>query len=132
MDYAKPLKERRMRGRACVVQYLCMDLSEVKLKQEAVSVAQAGLGFAISACVLAGICGTIYKLIAPDGWIAMAFGKSLSAGAATVGSLLIILGLAWFSRSSPRQRSRLSDLVVYGFAAAGFFYLVRLAGGASL
>lgn len=103
-----------------------MNLGEVKLKQEAYSLAQAALGFAIAALVLTGIGGTIYKVIAPDGWISQAFGKSLSAGVATLGSLLLIVGLAWFSRGSPRYRSTASDLLVYGFALAGFFYLAAL------
>jgi hypothetical protein len=103
-----------------------MNLSEVKLKQEVSSVAQAAFGFAIAALVITGIGGTIYKIISPDGWISQAFGKSLSAGAATLGSLMLIVGLAWFSRSSPRYRSTLSDMVVYGFAVAGLLYLVRL------
>lgn len=103
-----------------------MNLSEVKFKQEAFSVAQAAFGFAITALVITGIGGTIYKVIAPDGWISQAFGKSLSAGVATLGSLMLIVGLAWFSRGSPRYRGTTSDMVVYGFAAAGFLYLVRL------
>ena len=103
-----------------------MDLTDVKFKQEALSLAQATLGFVVAACVLAGICGTIYKLIAPDGWLAWAFAKSISAGAVTLASLVFIAGLAWFSGGSPRLRTRLSDFIVYGFAVAGFFYIARL------
>jgi len=46
--------------------------------------------------VLVGIGGTIYKVISPDGWVARAFGRSLSAGPASLGSLIMIAGLAWF------------------------------------
>ena len=86
------------------------------------------IGFAVVALVLLGIGGTIYKVISPEGWISQAFGRSLSAGAAALGSLLMIAGLAWFSRgwSSPRLRNRYSDLWVYTFAAAGLFYLAQL------
>jgi hypothetical protein len=67
-------------------------------------------------------------VISPDGWVSQAFGRSLSAGAASLGSLLLIAGLAWFSRglTSPRTRNRYADLLVYTFAAAGLFYLVQL------
>lgn len=98
------------------------------VKHEIYSVGQVIIGFAVVALVVIGIGGTIYKVIAPDGWISQAFGRSLSAGAAALGSLLLITGLAWFSRgwSSPRTRNRYSDLLVYSFAAAGMFYLAQL------
>lgn len=103
-------------------------MSEVRLKQEIFALAQAGIGFVVVALVLTGIGGTIYKVIAPDGWVAQAFGRSLSAAVATLGSLIMIFGLAWFSRgwSTPRHRNRFSDLLVYTFAAAGLLYLAQL------
>jgi hypothetical protein len=93
------------------------------LKHDLHSVAQAGL----LVLVLAGIGGTIYKVLAPEGWIAAAFGRSLSAGAAALGSCALIAGLAWFSRSwgEVSRRTLVSDLMVYGFAAAGLFYLAQ-------
>ncbi len=104
-------------------------MTEIRLKQEAFAAAHAFLGFVILALVLFGIGGTIYKVISPDGWVAQAFGRSLSAGAVALGSLLMILALAWFSRglSSPRRRNQLSDVAVYGFAVAGLLYVVQLA-----
>lgn len=103
-------------------------MSEVRLKQEAFALAQAFVGLVLVALVLTGIGGTIYKVIAPDGWVAQMFGRSLSAGVATLGSLIMIFGLAWFSRgwSSPRHRNRFSDLLVYSFATAGLLYLAQL------
>jgi hypothetical protein len=103
-------------------------MSDMRLKQEVFAVAQTCVGFVLVGLVLLGIGGTIYKVIAPDGWVAQAFGRSLSAGVATLGSLLIIFGLAWFSRgyNSPRRRNRFSDLLVYSFAAAGLLYLLKL------
>jgi hypothetical protein len=102
-------------------------MSEIRLKQEAFAVAQAGIGFFVLLLVLLGIGGTIYKVISPDGWVAQAFGRSISAGAAALGSLLMIVALAWFSRgwSSPRRRTQLSDIAVYGFAAAGLAYFAE-------
>jgi hypothetical protein len=101
---------------------------ELKIKQEIYSIGQTVGGFAVVALVLVGIGGTIYKVIAPDGWLANAFGRSLSAGAATLGSLLVIVTLAWFSRgwAAPRHRNRGSDFLVYAFAAAGLAYVGQI------
>jgi hypothetical protein len=98
------------------------------VKHELHTVGQVAFGFMVVALVMLGIGGTIYKVISPEGWIAIAFGRSLSAGAAALGSLLMIAALAWFSRgwSSPRSRNRFSDLLVYTFAAAGMAYLAQL------
>ena len=67
-------------------------------------------------------------MISPDGWLAQAFGRSLSAGAAALGSLGAGRRLAWFSRSwgDVTRRTLFSDFLVYGFAAAGFLYLAQL------
>src|SRR5687768_81490 len=102
-------------------------MSELRLKQEVFALAQACVGFVLVGLVLLGIGGTIYKVISPDGWIAQAFGRSLSAGAAALGSIALVAFLAWFSRSwgDPRSRTRASDFVVYGFAVAGFVYLAQ-------
>ena len=92
------------------------------------SVGQAAIGFTLLGLVLIGIGGTIYKVISPDGWVTQAFGRSLSAGVAALGSLLMIAGLAWFSRgwTSPRSRNRFPELLVYTFAGAGLLYLAQL------
>lgn len=110
-----------------------MNISEARIKQEAFAVAQACLGLAILALVLLGIGGTIYKIISPEGWVAQAFGRSLSAGVAALGSLLMVAMLAWFSRgwSSPRRHTQFADLAVYGFAAAGLLYVVQFWIGGS-
>ena len=102
-----------------------MQIDAIKLKQEIQALLQAMVGFAVVGLVLTGIGGTIYKVISPEGWVAQAFGRSASAGAAALGSLLMIAALAWFSRgwSSPRSRNHFSDLLVYGFAVAGLAYL---------
>ena len=100
----------------------------LRFKNELYSIAQAAVGLAVLGLVLAGIGGTIYKVMAPEGWLAQIFGHSLSAGAAALGSLLLVGGLAWFSRSwgDVTRRTLFSDFLVYGFAAAGFLYLAQL------
>src|SRR5438045_1261573 len=98
------------------------------VKREVSTAAQMLFGLAVVVLVTLGIGGTIYKVISPDGWIANAFGRSLSAGAAALGSLMMIAGLAWFSRgwSTPKNRNRFSDLLVYSFATAGIIYLSQI------
>ena len=100
----------------------------IRYKQELYSIAQACVGLGVLVLVLTGIGGTIYKVISPEGWLAQAFGRSLSAGAAALGSLALIGGLAWFSRSwgDVNRRTLMSDFLVYGFAAAGILYLAQL------
>jgi len=84
-------------------------------------------GFVTLVLVITGVAGTIYKLISPGGWIAHAWGQSMSAGTAVLGSLAFVLLLAWFSRAyaSPREHNRRAGLFVYMFAAAGFLYIAR-------
>jgi hypothetical protein len=101
---------------------------ESKFKQDMYSVGQTAAGLMLITLVIAGIGGTIYKVISPDGWVAQAFGRSMSAGVAALGSLMMIAGLAWFSRgwSATPERNRLTDLLLYTFAAAGLIYLGKL------
>ena len=98
------------------------------IKPEYQNVRQAALGVTLLGLVLIGIGGTIYKVMAPEGWVTQAFGRSISAGMAAVGSLFTIVGLAWFSRGrqSPQSPNRISELLVYSFAAAGLLYLAQL------
>ncbi len=105
-----------------------MNVNEARIKQEVFAAVQMVIGFFLVALVLLGIGGTIYKVIAPDGWVAQAFGRSVSAGVVALGSLLMIGGLAWFSRgwNSPLQRGRYPELFVYGFATAGLLYVAQL------
>ena len=89
-------------------------------------IAHAGLGMVLLMLVVTGVAGTIYKVMAPDGWIAGAFGRSTSAGLAALGAVTLLVGLAWLSRNwALRTRNRYSDVFVYTFAAAGFLYLAR-------
>jgi hypothetical protein len=108
-----------------------MNLQQAKVKHEFFAVAQAAGGLAVLGLMFVGICGTIYKAIAPNGWLVQAFGRSISAGAAALGSLLIIVALAWFSHgwNSARSRNRYSNLLIIGFAMAGVLYLSQITKG---
>ncbi len=102
-------------------------MEQAKSKIEFPVLAQAAAGFAISACVLIGVGGTIYKLIAPEGWFVRAFGHSFGLGAALLAALLGAAAVVWALPGwMPSQRARISDAVVYGFAAAGLLYLGQL------
>jgi hypothetical protein len=96
------------------------------IRYEYSNIRQAAAGVTVLGLVLVGIGGTIYKVISPEGWVTQAFGRSLSAGVAALGSLLMIVGLAWFSRSPSSPHTRFPELLVYTFAAAGLLYLAKL------
>src|SRR2546428_12977435 len=77
----------------CVAVRGAMNLNALKHKEEIYALGQYLLGFVVVGLVLVGIGGTIYKVISPDGWVASAFGRSLSAGAAPPRSPRPIRGL---------------------------------------
>ncbi len=102
-------------------------MEQTKTKFEIPVLAQVLAGFAISASVLVGIGGSIYKLIEPEGWFVQAFGHSFGLGAALLAALLGAAAVVWaLPGYLPSQRARIADTVVYGFAAAGLLYLGKL------
>jgi hypothetical protein len=102
-------------------------MDNAKSKVEAPLVAQTLFGLTNSGLVLVGISGSIYKLVAPEGWVVQAYGQSLGLGAALVAALLGAAALVWALPGwTPGQRARIADVVVYGFAAAGLLYLGKL------
>jgi hypothetical protein len=103
-------------------------MTTIRLKRELYSFAHTFWSCVVLSLVLGGIGGTIYKVISPDGWVAMAFGRSLSAGAASLGSMALVAGLAWFSRSlgDTDNRSVLAHVLVWSFATLGLLYLAQL------
>jgi hypothetical protein len=102
-------------------------MEQANTKFEIPILAQVLLGFAISALVLVGIAGSIYKLVAPQGWVVQAFGHGFGFGAALLAVLLGAAAVVWaLPGYMPAQRARVADAVVYGFAAAGVLYLGQL------
>ena len=102
-------------------------MDHAKAKVEVPLLAQTLFDFAISALVLVGISGSIYKLVAPEGWVVQAFGHSFGLGAALIAALAGAGALVWALPGwMPSQRTRIADAVVYGFAAAGALYLGML------
>src|SRR5437868_11972621 len=111
-----------------------MHIESAKIRQEAFGALQGMLGLIVLALVPLGVGGTIYKAISPNGWVTQMFGQSISAAAAVLGSLAVVIGLAWCSRiySSPRRRNRYAGVFVYFFSAAGFIYALQLLAKGSL
>ena len=102
-------------------------MTTLRIKQELYSFAQTAFSCLLLSLVLGGIGGTVYKVLAPDGWVSQMFGHSLSAGAAALGAMGLVGGLAWFSRSwgDVRNRTFVADCLVYGFAITGFVYMAQ-------
>ena len=91
---------------------------------------QSIAGFAIAVLVMLGAGGTVYNLVAPDGWLAPIFGRSLAGGLAAILALLIV-GLCvklTYNLLSVGDRSRYLEVFVYGFAATGAIYALQYLG----
>jgi hypothetical protein len=102
-------------------------MEQANSKFEAPVLAQVAIGFGISVLVLIGIGGSIYRLIAPQGWVVLAFGHSFGLGAALLAAVLGAAAVVWALPGwMPSQRARIADAVVYGFAAAGLIYLGQM------
>ena len=102
-------------------------MQQAKTRLDIPILAQALAGFVVSASVLIGIGGSIYKLVEPGGWFVQAFGHSFGLGAALLAALLGAAAVVWaLPGYLPSQRARIADAVVYGFAAAGLLYLGKL------
>lgn len=84
-------------------------------------------GFGLVVMVLLGICGTIYKLLAPAGWIAALMGRGFSGGVAAVGLLIVLSVIGWVARNwtTTREQAGAATVVVYLFAGAGVLYSVQ-------
>ena len=100
----------------------------MNLKHETISFFHAGAGAAVSLLVMAGIAGTIYKVISPGGWIAQAFGHSVKAGFSVLVAISVLLAFFYFSRTwtpSQKHRNLTAHTVVAVFAVTGFVYLAH-------
>jgi hypothetical protein len=85
-------------------------------------------GFAIAVLVMVGIGGSVYKLVAPGGWLAQLFGRSFASGMGAILAFLVIGLCFWLTRGwvSVSSRNRFAELPVYVFAGAGALYAVQM------
>ena len=88
---------------------------------------QALLGFGVAGLVMLGVGGTIYRLVAPGGWLAEVFGRSVAGGMAATLALFMVGFSLWLTRAwiSVRARNQYSELFVYSFAGLGLLYAVQ-------
>lgn len=104
-------------------------LQDVKqFRQDYRVLIQTLVGFVVLALVMTGVGGTVYRMIAPDGWLVQWFGTGVTATAAALLSLLAIAVLSWFTREfvSAFRKNRLADVLIYVFAGAGVVYLAQV------
>jgi hypothetical protein len=99
-----------------------------QFKQDYRVLIQTLVGFVVLALVMTGVGGTVYRMIAPEGWLVQWFGTSVTAATAAALSLLVIAVLSWFTREwvSAYQKNRLADVLIYVFAGAGVVYVAQV------
>ncbi len=87
--------------------------------------------FLIAVLVMLGVGGTAFHLLAPGGWLAMLFGRSLAGGIAAVLAFVMIGVSAWLISGSFSVTGghRYADVFVYLFAAAGVLYVFAMLSG---
>ncbi len=85
-------------------------------------------GFMLLALVMLGVGGTIYKLIAPGGWLAQFIGGSLGYLGAIMLALVGVAAFAWVTQDkiTPNRRNRIGDWWVHACAGVGLLYLVQV------
>jgi hypothetical protein len=82
------------------------------------------LEIGLALLVVTGVGGTLYNVLAPDGWIADAFQRSTPAGLASIGVVGVAGTAAWMARGT-LIRGRAAQLFTYAFAGIGLMYLAR-------
>lgn len=99
-----------------------------KRNSESANFMQTLWGGLLVVMVLVGLCGTLYKLLAPKGWMAAMMGQGFSGGVALIGLLFVLGVIGWIARTwtTTREQAASANLVVYAFAATGVFYAFQL------
>src|SRR5262245_17433583 len=104
-----------------------MEYVKGRLSVESGRILHALGGSTVAALVALGVAGSLYKLVAPDGWGAFLFGRGLAGGVAAILTFIMMGTCIWLTREfvPQRQKSRVSVLCVGVLAAAGTLYLVQ-------
>jgi phage terminase large subunit GpA-like protein len=103
-------------------------MEHVNFKRDLPAFFQICAGLAVLSLMLLGVGGTIYKTLAPNGWLTAWLSSGLPDALAATSALLVMCLFAWLTREwrTPRTRSRATDVMVYAFAGAGLLYASRL------
>ncbi len=82
-------------------------------------------GVVLLLAMLLGVVGTIYKFVQPGGWLTTLATQGLPGGLTAFAALVAICALALVvpERHAPWRK----NLLLYGFAGAGGYYLLQLA-----
>lgn len=102
---------------------------DIRLRSEALGIAQLLYGSAICVLIVLGMSGAIYKVIGPQGLLERAFGAALTGEFTLLLAVVVVSVLGWAGRGqvAERQRDRLWGGTTYLFAMLGVLFAVRLA-----
>jgi len=105
------------------------DLNKEKTPGSLRSAVQFVGGFCLLALTMLGVGGTIYKLIAPGGWLARLFGGSLDYLGSVVLALVGVALFSWIAQDqiTPTRRDKIGDWWVYLCGGVGLIYAVQIA-----
>ncbi|KPK07339.1 MAG: hypothetical protein AMJ64_06790 [Betaproteobacteria bacterium SG8_39] len=104
-----------------------MSIYRFNMREESVALGQALVAFTVVMLIMIGIAGTVYRVIAPDGWIVSAFDRGLGNGLAALGAIGLLAGLLWMKGGANAfaKRSTSTEVVVAGFAGLGVLFLLE-------
>jgi len=104
-----------------------MSIYRFSMREESQALTQALVAFFVVMLIMIGIAGTVYRVIAPDGWLADAFSRGFVSGLLTLSALGLMAALLWLKRGNTvfAKRSRVAEMIVMGFAGAGALYLLQ-------
>lgn len=103
-----------------------MSFYRFNMRDETQALAQALVAFGMVMLIMIGIAGTVYRVIAPDGWIVQAFERGLGNGLATLSVIALLAASLWLrgGKAVLAKRSKLIEMIVIGFAGAGALFLL--------
>lgn len=104
-----------------------MSMYRFNAREESHALVQALVAFVMVMLIMIGIAGTVYRIIAPDGWIAQAFNRGALSGLAALSVLAIFSGMLWVkgTKSIFAKGNKLVETVIVGFAGLGVLFLLQ-------
>lgn len=102
---------------------------DIRLKNEALVIAQLLYGGVICVLIVLGMLGAIYKVIGADGLLEHAFGTALKGEFTVLLAVLVVSAVGWAGRVQIPQRlkGRLWSATIYLFGMLGVLFAIRLA-----